>query len=187
MRRGFKTWAENLALQQRRLLSLSDVAALPARMLGSYLDVTIIAPDEIPGISPSVLHHLHNADPESWSATTFVRNGCTIIIYNKAHSHRRQESDIMHELAHILCDHQPSQLVRSEFLSIPLRSYDFSQEEEASWLGGCLQIPRDSLLWAIDRGMNNAMLVEHFGASLDLVRYRRQVTGVDRQLSRRFK
>src|SRR6266496_3225282 len=100
MRRGFKTWAENLALEQRRLLSLGDVAALPARILGFHHEVTIISPDEIPGIPLNVVQHLQHTDPESWSATTFERNGCTIIIYNKTHSPHRQESDLMHELAH---------------------------------------------------------------------------------------
>jgi hypothetical protein len=91
----------------------------------------------------------------------------------------------MHELAHILCNHQPAQLVKLDYFPIPIRSYDPVQEEEASWLGGCLQLPRDALLWAIRRGMNNPMIVEHFGASMDLVRYRRQITGVDFQVSRR--
>lgn len=185
MRRGFKTWAENLALEKRRILSLSDVAVLPARVLGDHLETTIISPDEIPGITENILHRLQYADPESWSATTFEHNGCIIIIYNKTHSPHRQESDLMHELAHILCKHQPTQLLKSNIFPFPLRSFDANQEDEATWLGGCLQIPRTALMWAIRQGMNNSMMVEHFGASLDQVRFRRQITGVDRQMGGR--
>ena len=185
MRRGFKTWAENLALEKRRILSLSDAAALPARVLGDHLETIIISPNEIPGFPEHMRNRLQYADPDSWSATTFVRNGCTVIIYNNVHSPRRQESDIMHELSHLLCNHQPSQLVRTDFFPFPLRSYDVNQEEEASWLGGCLQLPRPALLWAMSRGMNDSMMVEHFGASIDLVRYRRQITGVNLQMTRR--
>lgn len=182
MRRGFKAWAENTALEKRRTLGLSTTAALPARILSTYLGVTIVRPDEIPGMTPNVLHHLQDIDPESWSATSIIGNTCTVIIHNPTHSLRRQESDLMHELAHILCNHQPSQLVQSTSFPFPMRSYDVDQEEEAGWLGGCLQLPRESLLWAIQHGMNNSMIVQHFCASLELVRYRRQVTGVDRQV-----
>lgn len=187
MRRGFKTWAEKLALEQRRILNLQDTAALPARLLGDHLDITIISPDEIPGIPASTLQHLQYADPDSWSATTFTRNGCTVIIYNKTHSRRRQESDIMHELAHVICNHKPSQLVKLDNFPFPLRSYNADDEDEASWLGGCLQVPRTALLWAIRRGMNEQMMVEYFNASSDLIRYRRQITAVDRQVARRHR
>lgn len=185
MRRGFKTWAENLALEKRRELGLGLTAALPARMLGNHLEVTIISPDEIPGMPSDFLHHLRNIDPESWSATSFTRNDCTIIIHNTTHSPRRQESNLMHELAHLLCGHKPSHLIQAEYFTFHLRSYDVDQEDEAKWLGGCLQLPRTALLWAIGSGMTNNMIVQHFGASLDQVKYRRQVTGIDRQISRR--
>lgn len=185
MRHGFKTWAENLALEKRRALGLGATAALPARALGDNLDVTIIGPDEIPGIPPDVLHHLQSIDPESWSATTIMRNGCMVIIHNTTHSPRRQESNLMHELAHLLCGHKPSRLVQYDNFAFPLRSYDSDQEDEAKWLGGCLQLPRTALLWAIREGMANDMIVRHFGASLDQVQYRRRVTGIDRQMSRR--
>lgn len=185
MRRGFKTWAERLALEQRSNLNLGNVSPLPARALAGYLEVTVIAPHQIPGIPQNILHQLQYADHESWSAITLERNGCTLIIHNQTHSPRRQESDIMHELSHILCNHEPSQLVKLDFFPIPFRSYDPVQEEEASWLGACLQLPRNALLWAVRRGMNNSMIVEHFGASMDLVKYRRQITGVDFQIRRR--
>lgn len=185
MRRGFKTWAENLALEQRRNLSLRDVSSLPARVLADHLEITIIAPNGIPDIPQNILVQLHNADHESWSAITLERNNCTLIIHNQTHSPRRQESDIMHELAHILCNHQPSQLVKLDYFPIPFRSYNPIQEEEASWLGGCLQLPRAALLWAIHRGMNNEAIAQHFGSSCDLVRFRRQVTGVDKQIYHR--
>lgn len=184
MRRGFKTWAEKLALEQRNKLNLGDVSPLPARLLADHLGVFIVSPKDLPGLSPKILNQVLGVDPKSWSAITFERDGCTIIIHNTTHSPRRQESNLMHEIAHILLEHQPSQIIKDDYINIPLRTYNSKQEEEAVWLGGCLQLPRKALLWSIRRGMNNSMIVAHFGASLDLVRYRRQVTGVDRQIGR---
>lgn len=185
MRRGFKTWAEKQALEQRLALSLRPEAPLPARLLAGYHNVTIIEPAEIPGITQSILNQLLMLDPDSWSAVSFVRNSCTVIIHNPVHSARRQESNLMHEMAHILCNHQPSQLLQSFNVPFALRTFNSDQEDEAKWLGGCLQLPRPALMWAIRRGMNNAMMVGYYGASADLVRFRRRMTGVDRQLGRR--
>lgn len=74
--------------------------------------------------------------------------------------------------------------MKLDYFPYPIRSYDPVQEDEASWLGGCLQLPRSALLWAIRRGMNNDMMVDYFGASMDQVKYRRQITGVDFQVRR---
>jgi hypothetical protein len=185
MRRGFKTWAEKLALEQRSALTLGPEAPLPARLLASYHDVVILEPAEIPGIPQSVLNQLLGFDSDSWSALSFERNGQIVIIHNPVHSPRRQESNLMHELAHVLCNHEPSHLVQSINFPFALRTYNSDQEEEARWLGGCLQLPRAALMWAIRHGMNNAMIVKHYGASVDLVRFRRQITGIDRQMGRR--
>lgn len=91
----------------------------------------------------------------------------------------------MHELAHILCKHHPSHMIQAANLPFALRTYDKEQEEDASWLGGCLQIPRVALLWVIEAGMSETKLLDYFGASRDLLRYRRRITGVDLQVKRR--
>ena len=55
-----------------------------------------------------------------------------------------------------------------------------------TWLGGCLQLPRPALLWAIKRRMTLDEMVQHFCASSDLIQYRRGKTGVNLQFSRRL-
>jgi len=185
MRHGYKTWAENVAVEQRKLLHLTANAPLPARSLASRLEIAVIGPSQIPGITQEILSRLLRIDSDSWSAVTLKRNGCTLIIHNPTHSPRRQESDLMHELAHLICQHEPSRVVQIDSSFPALRTYDPIQEEEAGWLGGCLQLPRPALLWAIQRGMNDQMIESHFSASPDIVRFRRQMTGVDRQMSKR--
>ncbi len=185
MRRGFKTWAEDVALEQRRALGLRAEEPLLARVLAAHLGAKIVTLAEIPGLSQDLVHQLLVADPDSWSATTIVRNRRIVIVHNTAHSLRRQESNLMHELAHILCKHRPSHMIQSGSLPFALRTYDPAQEEEAGWLGGCLQLPRPALLWSVQRGMTNDEIAAHFGASSDMVKYRRRTTGVDVQLKRR--
>jgi Zn-dependent peptidase ImmA (M78 family) len=135
-------------------------------------------------MTPAVIRQLLVADARSWSATTISASQCTIIIHNTAHRPERQESDVMHELAHLLCEHQPSTIVQVEGFPFPLRSFDPVAEDEASWLGACLQLPRAALWWGARRGMAVDQFVDYFGASEEMVRYRRQITGVDFQLAR---
>lgn len=185
MKRGFKTESEQRAEELRRQLKLASTAPLPARMLASHLGVTVVGPEDIPGITPTLIHQLLVADVESWSATTISVGPCTIVIHNTAHEPGRQESDVMHELAHLLCEHRPSQIVRLEGFPFPLRTFDPAAEDEASWLGSSLQLPRAALWWGVRRGMSVDEFIDYFGVSAEMVRYRRRITGVDVQLGRR--
>ncbi len=184
MRRGFKTWAEQQAVEQRRNLSLGADAPLPAAQLASYLGIIVVGPGQIPGMSPEHLECLLQRDQSSWSAITVSVDTCTVIIHNTGHAPTRQESNLMHEMAHIICKHIPAELMRVGGLPFLLREYNADQEEEASWLGACLQLPRSALWVAVRRHMTTAEMVQYFQASEDLIRFRRQVAGVDRQFSR---
>jgi hypothetical protein len=65
-----------------------------------------------------------------------------------------------------------------------LRTFDAQQEEEAEWLGGCLQVPRDAVLQLVRRCYGNEAIAAHFGSSEDMVRFRRNMTGIDKQVRR---
>jgi Zn-dependent peptidase ImmA (M78 family) len=110
--------------------------------------------------------------------------GGTVIIRNTAHARARVESDVMHELAHVLCKHEPVQFQHVQGFPFPLRGHDLVQKGEATWLGACLQVPRTALWWAIKVGMDEAQMAQHFGASQAMIRFRRQVTAVDLQFMR---
>ncbi len=184
MQRGFKTWAEHEAIEQRHRLGLDATVPLPATQLAAYFGITIVSPGHIPGMTREHLECLLQRDRSSWSAITVNVNTGTTIIHNTGHARTRQESNLMHEMAHIICKHTPSELIRVGGLPFLLRDYNADQEEEASWLGACLQLPRPALWWAVKRRMTVDEMVQHFQASEELIRFRRQVTGIDRQFSR---
>ena len=102
--------------------------------------------------------------------------GKHLILYNPTHAHTRHESDIMHELSHLLFGHQPIRL-RQIAEGLAVREYRVNDEKEAAYLGGCLQITAKGLDWAFQRGMAHNEIAEHFGASLQMVRYRCNMTG----------
>lgn len=66
-----------------------------------------------------------------------------MIVHNTSHSPARIGSDVMHELAHLLLDHEPGTMFFG-LNNVALRSHDKGQEEEATWLGGCFLLPREA-------------------------------------------
>lgn len=183
--RGFKTRCENTAIQIRSHLGLKDTDPLPAREVAKYLDVFIWDLDNVPGLPGETLHHLQSSEGDEWSAVA-VRSGTKdIIVLNPSHSVARQANDLMHELAHIILNHKPSQVTVSDSTGIGFRTFDRRQEAEADWLGACLLLPRSAIAASHRQNMDIEAAADYFGVSKDLYKYRVRITGVERQLSRR--
>ncbi len=174
--KNLRRWCENEGVRWRRELKLYAYDPLPARLLVRRLEIRVISPLEIPEIDESILQRLLVEDA-GWSALTLpVGEGRHLIIYNPTHAETRYEANVMHELAHLLLGHQP---IRFHQISggLLVREYRVTDEEAAKYLGGCLQIPARGLDWAFQRGMTIKEIAEHFGASLQMVRYRCNMTG----------
>lgn len=182
--RGFKTWCEQVAVEKRKSLGLNSSAPLDPRLLAQNLKVLIWKVEEIPDLDNQYIEVLLSKDPESWSATTISTDKTNLIILNSSHHKARQNSDIMHELAHIIIDHKPS------FVDIPenglmfLRSHNKQQEDEANWLSGCLLLPRDALFQICFQKYSSDDVQVKYGASSEMLQYRFNVTGVKNILKR---
>ena len=187
-RRGFKAWSERTALGFRRDLQTEPFGALDPYELARHLDVLVWTPYDVgaPG-SPrkGLLDQLLKHDPSSWSAVTLILPRNKVIILNSAHAPVRQNSDLMHEFAHLILEHKPARVdVTADKLMI-LDTYDKFQEEEADWLSGVLLVPRDGLLEVLSHNRRNENAASHFNVSTQMIEWRRRMTGIDRQLSRR--
>jgi len=183
--RGFKAWCENISLQIRRELGQTKVTPLSPSDLAAYLDVRILEPKLIDGISNKSLNILGGKEKDNWSAITVSNNGRDIIVYNPAHSLARRSSDLMHELSHLLIGHKPSTLLFVPDATIALRSFDQKQEEEATWLSGALLLPRVALVSIRQSGLSSSEACEMFRVSNDLLNFRLNKTGVEAQFKRR--
>jgi Zn-dependent peptidase ImmA (M78 family) len=177
-KRGFKTWCENVAVLQRKALGLRPSDPLTPILLATHLGVEVWNPEDIPGIEPECLRILLKEDPDSWSAVTLSVNARDVIIINTTHRGGRPASNLMHELAHILIGHNPARVDVSEDGYLMLNTFDKSQEDEANWLCGCLLLPRDALLHIQRRGIDLNLAKREYGVSLDMMKYRLQVTGI---------
>ena len=187
-RRGFKAWSERTALGFRRDLQIEPFGALDPYELAQHLDIRVWTPDDVVRLGDLAEVHLDQLlkhDPSSWSAVTLILPLNKVIILNSTHAPVRQNSDLMHELAHLILEHKPARVdITPEKLMI-LDTYDKFQEEEANWLGGALLVPRDGLLDVLSRNRRNKSAASHFNVSTQMVEWRRRMTGIDKQLGRR--
>lgn len=180
--RGFKSWAERTALAFRRTFELRSSDPLDTLQLSKHLDVKLITPNDVTGLPANCLQQLLVIDKDGWSAVTLSKSDKHTVIYNPRHSEGRRSSDIMHELSHLIIGHEPSKLILSPDGGTVLRSHDPKQEDEASWLAGCLLLPREALVHIIRVRMPDPVVCSSYKVSNDLLRYRLNITGVTYQM-----
>ncbi len=185
LKRGFKAHAEKQSVEYRIKLSLKQHDPLDAFALADYLQIPIYPATDL--LASQVDKTLLMGSGENdccWSALTMTtKAGNKVIIHNPFHSSARQQSNIMHELSHILCNHDHATAKYDFELPLGMRHFDEVHEEEAKCLGAALQITRPGLLWAMNRNMTQSDMANYYNASLEMVSYRLNTSGVIKQYS----
>lgn len=182
---GFKAKAERTALEFRKKLELEAHDPLCGFKLAEHLSILVFSPEEFfsPGTDMNDLVGTKSKD-NGWSALTMITGtNKKIIIHNHLHAATRQQSNLMHELAHVICEHKHPETHKNIALPFFMRDYDKQHEEEANYLGSTLQITREGLIWALKKRMELNEIAEYYNASTAMVTLRINSTGVMRQLS----
>jgi Zn-dependent peptidase ImmA (M78 family) len=151
---------------------------LPSEVLAARLKVRFLRPDVIADFPTALQALLLGKRSSEWSAATFAVNSYHVVIENTTHSENRREATRMHEMAHLICGHRPTGFHEGEGVGVLLRGHDQEQEDEADWLGRCLQLPKPVLGWCLNRDYTPEQISAHCRASLDLVRLRLNLSGV---------
>lgn len=162
-------------------MSLSPGECMDAVELARHVGCAVHRADDLVDIAK--LKRLKRIQDDAFFACTFKLPGGHAIVFNPLMPETRRNSDIAHEVSHIVLDHRLSRLERLG--NVAFLSCDKQQEEEAAWLSGCLLLPRFALVQDLTRGMRSTTIARNRVLSKDMVDYRRRVTGVERQLSAR--
>lgn len=182
LRRGFKSQCERRSAEIRKSLGLSQDDPLHGADLARQSNVTVWSERDVTGLSASDVRQLTIIDGPSWSAFTLRIGNQHLVVVNSAQSPPRQNSVIMHELAHIILGHElHSASLTDEGHLIP-SNFSQDQEDEADWLGGTLLLPRPALLRIRRDGLSDAAAMDKFKASEEMLKWRFRMTGVDHQL-----
>ena len=181
MRRGFKAWCERYSLAQRKELDLHESDPLDPLRLAEHLGILVWTVADIPGLEKKYLDILTKKDSVSWSAATLCTGDTHLIIHNPSHSAGRTNSNLTHEMAHIICEHKPARVDVSEQGLLILDSYSKDQEQEADWFAGCLLLPRPALMYIKSQGYTTDYATKRYGVSNQMLTYRLRMTGVNKQ------
>ena len=180
LRRGFKTEAGRLAKDIWDAMGLThSCCIIDVIDLAKHVGCMIYPADALVGIAK--LKQLRRIQDDAFFSCTFeLPSHRRAIVYNPLMPDTRRNSDVAHEVAHIILEHRLSRLKRLG--SIAFLSCDTQQEDEAAWLSGCLLLPRAALVHDLREQKTPAMIAKTRGVSHDMVDYRLRVTGLTRQL-----
>lgn len=179
LKRGFKAEAERKAEKYRDEIGVSKFSPLDAFALAKHLEIPIFTVNEAfeGNLDSPYVSKLN--DTSLFSAVWMPNeDGDKIIIHNNNHSIKRQQSNIMHELAHIICEHEIPEEAAKLCLLLNLHYFNKEHEEEAKYLGSCLQITRSGLQWALKQDYSHEKISDYYTASIDMVKFRLNTSGV---------
>lgn len=181
MRRGFKTEAERLADRTRAELGLQPHVHMPIRDLAAHLDIEIYPADQL--VDRADLEELEELQPGAFSAATFHLQGDrTVIVSNPLSDPGRTNSDIAHEIAHVLLNHEIREI--QQLAGHTFFTCNPEQEEEANWLAGCLLLPRALLLREAYASPDPEIIAKKHQVSVPMARFRLNASGVLLQVQR---
>lgn len=194
LRRGFVKEAEQIAADIRGELGIGSHERLDPFSLATHLAVPALGfgglreslgfslNDPIATRLASHVRVLTGEEGGAVSALTMVYlDGKSVILYNDSHSAGRQASSICHEISHCLLFHTPQPALDN----LGCRMWDTTAEAEADRLSGALLIPSDAAWRAVSRGMDENAVALHFGTSIEMARWRINLSGARKVLRSR--
>lgn len=162
---------EAIATKQRNVLNFKAFDSFSAKVLIEHFQARIFTAETVPHAEPEQIKVLCNSD--NWSAG-IIKIKPLWIVHNFRHTSARRQSNLMHEFAHVILKHK--MVGYDPKTGLPQRRQQ--DENEAVYLGGCLQIPRRGLLWAKQNQMNSSQVALHFNASGEMVKFRCNINGI---------
>jgi len=181
VRRGFKAQAERLALNIRTDMGLGPAEPVRAVTIAEHLGIEVRPADQL--IARARLQELQDLQYNAFSGATFrLPSGRTVVVYNPLNEACRTNSDIAHEISHIILEHPARTVERVGGLNF--FTCDAEEEQEANWLAGCLLLPRPLLVKEARTGASAEDLAKRHEVSEQMASWRLNASGVLLQIRR---
>ena len=168
-----KAALSRLATEVRRELDLSDSVPFDPHAWAEEYGIPFVSLQDLSDAAEAVGHFVRDR-PERWSAA-LVKNGTGhLVVYNSAHSDVRVRSDLAHEIAHLVAEHELNAAwmddARCSGASKP-------QEKEASELAGALLVPMEAAKAHAIKRRGASSLALQYGVSVEMASWRMRVSG----------
>lgn len=174
MRRGFRVEAEGYAAEFRQELGLEVAGPLCPFRLAALLRLPVVPLSDLPGFATD--SQTAQWDAGGFSAVTIPGGTYKMIVHNDGHHPVRQNSNVMHEISHILLGHPP----HPPFTGDGCRNFQSLLEKEAKELAFTLLVPRPAALAIVESGAPLAIASAGYGVSRQLLDYRIRITDARR-------
>jgi hypothetical protein len=126
------------------------------------------------GCGPAALQHFSADRSDVLSAILIPDGNGWTISENDSHEMTRRRSNVAHELGHVLCEHRGVGLLQADG---SCRAADADKENEAHEVMGELLIPSGQAIRMAVRRRNDQFIADHFQVSLQMARWRVNVSG----------
>lgn len=181
LRRGFKAEAEAYSGDFRKELGLRASQPLDMFVLAKHLEVPVVSLRDLAQLLQPATHRLLTITASSeFSAVTLSHRCSKHIVYNDSHAPTRQQSDLAHELAHIILGHSLSELTKES----GGRHYNKELEDEAACLSGVLLLPRAAAISVVASGKSVEQAASEFNISVKMMTMRLNQSGAKTIMSR---
>ena len=167
VQRGFKAYAERLALELRAEMRLQPHDRICCFALAKHLDVPVFP---FADHTKDLPHAEREALYEQFHGLTVAWRPGRAVLYNERNSPPRQQSDLAHELSHVLLQHPMADVVLGGHRNSVY-------EEEAAILSGALLVPRAAVVYLLQQPLSDAQAAAVLGVSEQMFTYRANVTG----------
>ena len=170
---------ERTAIELRRIAGVSSELLCPWELAPKVGLQVVDAKEIFAELDARFCDYLEDIAGSKWSGGVLpmpLPSGHLVCIVNPFHHPNRQKITLMEEVAHIHCDHRPSQLLRHD-ASLSVRDYDSKQEAEAYGVGAAALLPWSTFFHALNSGMQVPDMAEKYAVSKELIEYRIKITG----------
>lgn len=175
-----KSELERMAIEVRAELGLDAFVPLDPYALAELYGVAIHRLDALAsaGCQEESLQYFLEQRPDAWSAALIPVGTGAFILENTAHQPERRRSNIAHEMAHVIREHEfGTPLIGDGNSTGCVNPGDRLQEDEAAELGAELLVPKAAALRAAWAGHSDAQVAQKFDVSLQLAAWRMNATG----------
>lgn len=169
--------ANSIGADTREELRVRSTDPFDPWRLAAHLEIPVWNLSEMDGF-PEAVTHFTRTDSGGFSGLTVFDGVKRCIVINDAHSLGRQASNLAHELAHCLLEHEPVPAMDET----GCRLWNPDLEEEATCLGGILLVSEEAALLIARCGWTLQEAAERYGVSVELVRWRLNKTGARKRV-----
>jgi len=163
-----------LAADLRAELGLSDSDPFDPFAWAKEWGVPFLSIAEV-AASEEAVRRFGSERPDLWSAALIQDGRGHIVVYNAAHSPVRVRSNLAHEVAHVVVEHQMTSAWMTE--SSGCAGTSRADENEAAEFAGALLIPAERAKLHAIRGRDAASLALTYQVSIEMAQWRMRLSG----------